>query len=523
MFDRVIGMVDPAEDADMLRASGRSLPPPCEALFPPREQRRYWNEVLTRELDRAGQRVASGPVTPDFDRDAFQGQLSEFDFNQPHPLGDVLAWSIAQLEHGVVHMTHPRYFGLFNPAPTFPAQCADRIAAAFNPQLATSTTSPAATEIEAHVVGSIARRLGLPPRTAGGHFTNGGSEANYTALICALTRSNPDFAGTGARAFSGPPVFYISNESHLAWLKIALQAGIGRDAARRVPTDGSGRMNTLALAEMVSLDKARGCVPVMIAATAGTTNAGMIDPLTPCAEIARECRLWYHVDAAWGGAAITSDRLRPLLAGIEHADSATIDAHKWFATTMGCGMFLIRDAAVLPAAFAVAASYMPSALAEFDPYVTSVQWSRRFVGLRLFLSLASAGWSGYAAHVERSIELIALLKDQLEAQRWRIVNDPALGVLCAEPPPGCAVVKTIVNRVLACGRAWVSAAMFEGRPVIRACVTHGETAVRDVERLAAELQAALDSGPVAAAPDPGIAGMPAQGLITAARAPTGSR
>ena len=89
-------------------------------------------------------------------------------------------------------MTHPRYFGLFNPAPTFPAQCADRIAAAFNPQLATATTSPAAVEIEAHVIRAVARRAGLPPET-GGHFTTGGAEANYTALICALTPGEPGF------------------------------------------------------------------------------------------------------------------------------------------------------------------------------------------------------------------------------------------------------------------------------------------------------------------------------------------
>src|SRR6202044_1833453 len=105
---------------------------------------------------------------------------------------DVLSWTIAQLEHGIVHITHPRYFGLFNPAPTFPAQCADRIAAVFNPQLATATTSPVAVDIENHVIRSVAQRVGLPPE-AGGHFTSGGSEANFTALICALTRANPRF------------------------------------------------------------------------------------------------------------------------------------------------------------------------------------------------------------------------------------------------------------------------------------------------------------------------------------------
>jgi aromatic-L-amino-acid/L-tryptophan decarboxylase len=462
----------------------------ASALFPTREYRRHWDDFLARELEGVDERIPGGPVTPVLDRDVLRRQLSEFDFRTPQPIEELLSWTIAQIEHGVVHMTHPRYFGLFNPAPTFPAQCADRISAALNPQLATSTTSPAAIEIEAHVIRSVARRAGLP-RQAGGHFTAGGTEANFTALICALTRSNAQFATEGARAFAGPPVFYISKESHLAWLKIAHQAGIGRCAARLVATDGSGRMEAKVLAEMVAADRTQGRVPVMIAATAGTTNAGMIDPLATCAEIARKSGLWCHIDAAWGGAVIASDRLRHVLAGIEQADSITIDAHKWFATTMGCGMFLIRDPAVLSSAFHVSTSYMPSNVANLDPYVTSVQWSRRFAGLRMFLSLAAAGWGGYADHVERSIKLIGLLKEKLAERGWTIANDSSLGVLCTQPPPGSREVGLIVDRVLASGRAWVSAAMFEERAVVRACVTHGQSSPEDIEQLADALQAAL--------------------------------
>jgi glutamate/tyrosine decarboxylase-like PLP-dependent enzyme len=394
------------------------------------------------------------------------------------------------LEDGVVHLTHPRYFGLFNPAPTFPAQCADRIAAAFNPQLATSTTSPAAVEIESHVIRAVGRRAGFWPEV-GGHFTTGGAEANYTALICALTRANAGFASEGARAFGGPPVFYASKESHVAWLKIAHQAGIGRSAVNLVRTDGAGRMDANALNDAIAADRAQGRVPVMIVATAGTTNAGMIDPLTNCAEIARLAGLWYHVDGAWGGALIASDRLRGALVGIEQADSITIDAHKWFATTMGCGMFITRDVHALSSAFQVSTSYMPSNVPNLDPYVTSVQWSRRFLGLRLFLSLAAAGWAGYGEHVERAIELAGVLKDKLASEGWSIVNRSLLAVLCIEPPAGGSNVRSIVNRVLASGRAWISAATFEGREVIRACVTNGETMPDDIDELAEVMRAAL--------------------------------
>jgi glutamate/tyrosine decarboxylase-like PLP-dependent enzyme len=446
------------------------------------------DDFLTQALHRAHERVVSGSVTPTLDIGAFKRELADFDFLRPRPLEDLLSWTMERLEHGLVHVTHPRYFGLFNPPATFPSQCADRIAATFNPQLASWTSSPVAVEIEGHVIRAIAARAGFPEGSTG-HFTTSGSEANCTALICALTHANPEYAAVGVRAFDGAPVFYVSRESHLAWLKIAHQAGIGRSAARLVATDGTGRMDAKALANAVVADRAAGCVPFMIGATAGTSNAGMVDPLVACGEIAREHGMWYHVDAAWGGALIASERLRGVLAGIDRADSTTIDAHKWFATTMACGMFITRHAPVLSNAFQVSVTFMPSNLAGLDPYVTTMQWSRRFLGLRLFLSLAAAGWEGYAGHVERSLELIGMLKETLAARKWRIANDSPVGVLCVEPPAGLGEVQSIVSRLLASGRAWVAATKFEGRDVIRACVTSGEATPEDVTELVEALHA----------------------------------
>jgi glutamate/tyrosine decarboxylase-like PLP-dependent enzyme len=454
-------------------------------LFPDDEDRLWIDDLLTRELTNAHARVATESVVPTFDRDRFREELTGFDFARPRPLHDALSWTIDQLEHGIVHITHPRYFGLFNPTPTFPAQCADRIAAVFNPQLATATTSPAAVEIEAHTVNAVATRTGLPAE-ARGHFTTGGSEANGTAVILALTRACPRFAEDGARAFSGSPVLYVSRDSHLAWVKIAHQAGIGRSAVHMVATDGTGRMDVAALARAVAQDRAAGRVPFMIAATAGTTNAGMIDPLPECAEIAREHKLWYHVDAAWGGALIASSRFRDRLDGIQRADSVTIDAHKWFATTMGCGIFITRWPEWLSKTFEVRASYMPSNTANVDPYVTSAQWSRRFLGLRLFLSLAAAGWDGYARHVEHTLGMGELFKEQLQAAGWSVMNDSPVGVVCAMPSEP-RDIRSIVNHVLASGQAWVSAAVFEGRDVIRACVTSGLTTAADVAALVSTL------------------------------------
>ena len=462
------------------------LPGAAPALFPRAAERNRVEEWLSGELQGALQRIQAGRVTPTIDMAAFREELETYDFAKPRPLEDLLRWTLERMEHGIVQMANPRYFGLFNPGASFPAQCADRIAGLFNPQLASSGSSPVPVELERHVIRAIAQRAALGD-AATGHFATGGSEANYTALLSALTGAHPKFASDGARAFAGPVKFYTSRDCHIAWLKVAHQAGVGRAALRLIDTDGRGRMDPRALTQAIAADRANGAVPVMVVATAGTTGAGMIDPLHACADIAQQEHLWYHIDAAWGGAALASNRLRPVLAGIERADSITIDAHKWLATTMGCAIFITRHGHLLSEAFHASTSFMPSSVSGVDPYLNSVQWSRRFLGLRLFLALASAGWEGLGAHVERSVEVVARVKERLVALGWTVANDSELAVLDAVPPADLGDVRELVRRVVAGGRAWVAPTTFEGRDVVRICATNGETTIEDVNALIAAL------------------------------------
>ena len=467
--------------------------PPCAALFPARAERARVDDWLTRELLAADERIARGPVMPTLDMQRFARELARYDFREGQPLDTVLAWTLQQLEHGLVHLNHPRYFGLFNPAPNYPSQCADRIAAVFNPQLASSGTSPVGVALEAHVLRAFAQRAGMPAGSTG-HFTTSGSEANYTALICALTHASGRFGSEGVRAFEAPLAIYASGDCHPGWLKIAHQCGIGRAALRAIETDAQGRLRAEALAQALARDRAAGVLPVMIVATAGTSLAGMIDPLAHCGQLAREQRVWYHVDAAWGGAALCSPRLQGLLAGTELADSLSIDAHKWLATTMCCGMFLCAHPQVASEAFRVTADFMPSTLASVDPYLNSVQWSRRFLGLRLFLSLAAAGWEGYAAHLERAVALIDAVRERLTTRGWTVVNDSPLAVLCVRPPAGAPPVREIVRRVLASQRAWVAATQLAGQEVVRICATHGASTLADAEAVVQELASASENG-----------------------------
>ncbi len=479
---------------------GRNLPPsrlrgwaeglpPEEHLFPGQLERRATQSLLTVLLEDARACTAAGPVGATVTFDEALGRLRAWDFESSGKLQDVLVWVVEQMVEGVVHVDHPRYFGLFNPAPSFPAQCAERVVAAFNPQLATHVTSPFPVAVEAHLIARIAERAGFAA-TAGGHFTNGGSEANATAMVCALTHADQAFGEQGARAFARPPAIYVSEAAHLAWLKIAHQVGIGRSAVRLIATDGAGRMDAAALGGRIAADEQAGFLPVMIVSTAGTTGAGMIDPVEACTGLARRHGAWHHVDAAWGGAALFSDRLRPLLDGLSTADSVTIDAHKWLATTMGCGIVLTAHPGVQNQAFHASMPCMPSAADELDPYVNTVQWSRRFLGLRLFVALACSGWDGYASYLERAVELAATLAAMLRAQGWSIINRSELAVLCARPPQGSAPVAALCAAVVRSGQAWVSPVAFEGEATVRICITSGETTGADLTRLVAALSSA---------------------------------
>lgn len=471
------------------------------AVWPSRDLRLAEQSWLSAQLADAIDAVQAGPVTRDSTPAGFTATLKPFDFATPQSVHDVSLAVISLLRDGMVHVMHPGYFGLFNPSVAFPALLADQVIATFNPQLAAWSHAPAANEIERHTLKAIAARFDWPAETVFGHFTSGGAEANMTSLACALTHAFPRYGDAGAGTIGGSPRLYVSAESHLAWLKIAHQCGIGREAVRLVTTDGMGRMDDSALDRAVTADRAEGHLPFFIGATAGTTNAGMIDPLESCAQIARSQGLWLHIDAAWGGGAMLGTRPPDQLRGMDLADSVTLDAHKWLATPMGAGMFFCRHEAVLSETFRVSASYMPSATESGpDPYMHSAQWSRRFIGLKLFMALAVLGWEGYQNHIDQALQLADQLAGLLRDHGWRVVNDSRLGVVCFVDGNCDLDPLVIADRVVADGRAWISPTKFEGKLVLRACITSHFTRPEHIEALIEALDAARTFGKAGHAP-----------------------
>ncbi len=453
-------------------------------------------ETVTSHYDEIRQRPIAPTVSPAEIREHLRTRYA--DFAEPVPLEVLVNDVAAMLGRWTLHVTHPRYFGLFNPSVRPASVMADTLVAAFNPQLAVWAHAPAACEIERLALGFLASRLGFEPGICAAAFTTGGSEANFTAVVAALTRAFPRYGRQGLTGTGARPTVYLSEESHHSFHKIAHATGIGRDALRIVPVDEHLRLSCSALANQITEDEAAGLHPLMVVATAGTTAAGIIDPLRETAAICGEHGLWFHVDAAWGGSAMLSPALAPHLAGIEGADSVTWDAHKWLSVPVGAGMIFCRHRAPLAQAFGVDASYVPRGAADTeDAYVTTMQWSRRFIGLKLFMALAELGAEGYGAMIDRQVAMGRRLRAALEAAGWTILNQTPLPVVCfthRRLESGDLTPAEVATRVSAGQDGWISAVLLPGRrPALRACITSFRTDEADVARLVDGLGRALGS------------------------------
>jgi len=307
------------------------------------------------------EQIGKRPVTPGASTSEIRAHLAEHygQFAAPLAAEAVQDDVLGMLSKWQVQPTHPRYFGLFNPSVMPGAVVADALVAVTNPQVCVYSHAPGANEIERHTLRFLTRKLGGDPDTWFAGFTSGGSEANQSAVIVAMTRDIPDFPRLGLMAGRSRPRIYLSAESHHSFEKIVHGAGLGRDTLRVVPVNEDLRMDVAALAEMIARDRAAGEQPLMVVGTAGTTGAGVVDPLPAIADLCAEQAIWFHADAAWGGTACLSPRLRTAITGIERADSITWDAHKWLSVPMGAGMFFCRHRDPVATAFGVDPNYMP--------------------------------------------------------------------------------------------------------------------------------------------------------------------
>ena len=456
-----------------------------------------WEELLTllpglpvdrgRPADEVRAAVALDVPDQGLDDDALMGHLREL-----------------ALERSM-YPGHPGFMGYISGAGTVPGAVGELLAGALNQNVGGWLLSPGASEVEAALTRWLAARFGLP-EGAGGLIVGGGAFATFIGLKLARdAHGGEDVRELGVRE---PLAVYASTEAHVVADRAADQLGLGSRAVRRVATDAAGRLDPVALDAAIARDRAAGMRPIAVVATAGTTATGAIDPLPALAERCERDALWLHVDAAYGGPAVLADDLRPLLAGIDRADSIAVDPHKWLYTPVASGCVLVRDLRALAESFAVRASYVQQDLEATGRGVSYADlgpgFSRGFDALKVWLSLLAHGSEAYGRRISHDAAL-ARYMGELATERpdFELAAPVGLSICCFRyVPPGWAsddprlddLTERLFTAIQLDGRAYCSNAVIDGRQALRACIVNFRTEAPDVERLldvAAELGARL--------------------------------
>lgn len=463
-------------------------------------------EVASRLVDTIEQWAARPGPCSDITADDLRALIQGIDPcpDDPVPLGHVLD-EVGEriLAHGIRAWDPACAAHLHSPT-LLTAAATELAIGATNQSMDSYDQAPAATLVEDHLVGWLAGQLGLPDG-ATGVLTAGGTASNLLGLTLAREQqaSPPDWSVAADGLPPGADRWRIvtSAAAHFSVEQAAAVLGLGRRAVVPVAVDDHGRMSIDALdAALAQLDDdERGLTPIAVVGTAGTTDLGAIDPLTELADRAAARGAWFHVDAAVGGALCLSPRLRPLVAGIERADSVTTDLHKLWWQPIGASALLVRD----PAAFAGLhrhSDYLDRSdddeLGVLNLVRRSLDTSRRFDALKVLVSLRSTGRRRMAALVEQLIdtaragaelvdghpdlELLAPPSTVTVVFRWRPANARAK----ANSATLDAANTAIQRRLFAEGRAVLGRTRWAGRVALKFTLVNPRTTVDDLARLA---------------------------------------
>jgi glutamate/tyrosine decarboxylase-like PLP-dependent enzyme len=391
------------------------------------------------------------------------------------------------------HNGHPRFFGYVASPSTPIGAYGDLIASALNANITCWRSGPAGTEIERLVVHWLGSLIGYDEQ-AKGLLTSGGSMANMIALLIA-NRRKCDASRQGLWNSGSPMTIYASEEVHMSIPKAADILGFGRDQVRTIACDERQRMRVDLLASRIEADLREGLRPFCVVGSAGTVNTGVVDPLNDIANVAAEFGLWFHVDGAYGAPGVLDQRKRRLFAGLERADSVSLDPHKWLYVPVDAGCLLFRNAEAAMAAFSTEdADYIKThgysdeeAFAFWD---YGVELSRRFRALKVWLTLQYYGTRRIAEAIAEDISLAAYLGELVSnADDFELLAPVELSICCFRYVPQGATSDADLNqlneRIMALvqkgGRAYVSNATVNGRFALRACITNFRTTKADIE------------------------------------------
>ncbi len=500
--------------------AGRRTARRSPAAAPRRRRRRSRDgpEIDLEEFRRAGRELIDDlveyyrtlPNRPIVRRTSVREVRRRFDEPLPRRGRDLRAvlrrWR-AQVVPYSGHLGSPRFFGYVQGSGLPIGALADLLASAQDPNVADWRIAPAESEIERRVVRWMAEMIGYPS-TAGGTLTSGGMAANHAALQTALRcRSpyDPTDDGLQSPERRGRFLVYMADhEGHVTIRRVAELLNLGRNAVRAVPSRDDFSLDPDALRRLVREDAARGDVPFCVVGQAGSINVGAIDPLAEIADVCRDHNLWFHVDGAAGAFGALLPELRPLYAGMERADSVTVDPHKWLYLSKECGGLLVQDERLLQRTFGLEAAYLERQTLddESGPNYRALgpQSSRGFRALKVWLALQQLGTDGYRRLFRQNLACVRHLDARVRADPdLEALHDPRLyiysfryrprryaGAVTAgrEPIPELDRLNAaIAERAVASGEVFLTTTRIRGQVALRVSVCNHRTTIEDIDRL----------------------------------------
>jgi glutamate/tyrosine decarboxylase-like PLP-dependent enzyme len=417
---------------------------------------------------------------------------------KPTEANEILNFVLSEVLPKSNIVTHPKSYS-FVPGPSnYVSVLGDILATGFNVFAGGWVASPAAAELEIVTMNWLLKLFKFPSKKGGGIFTSGGSMANLTALVTARRqRCGDDFSKA---------IIYMSDQAHSSNIKAIRVLGFKKEQIRIIPTDIEYKMAINKLKNAIAKDKLEGHFPFCIIASAGTTNTGTVDPLNAIATICKTENIWFHIDGAYGGAAILSKLGKRTLAGIEKADSLTIDPHKWMYQPYEMGCLLVRNHKWLSETFSEKPEYLRDIegnASEINFYDHGIQLTRRFRALKLYMSVKTFGLSAFRKAVDYNITLAERVEDMLrKSPNWEVISPATLAVINFRfHPINTSLTEKqidtlnqhISEEIVKSKEALLVTTILQNQVVLRMCLINPRTTIQDVndtlnycERLASE-------------------------------------
>jgi aromatic-L-amino-acid decarboxylase len=398
-------------------------PPVPGGDMPPEEFRRLAHEVVDWMADYLRD-VEDLPVFPNVRPGFLREALPDRPPRAAEPMEEALDDFRRLVVPGITHWNHPSFHGYFSITGSGPGVLGEMLASILNVNAMVWRSSPAATELEEHVLAWLGQMLGLPG-TFMGTINDTASHSTLYALAAAREAAAPERSGPGLAG--GPPLrCYASTEAHSSVDKAVLTLGMGRDGMRRIPTNGRLEMDVSALERAIRQDREEGRTPAAVVATIGTTSTTSVDPVGAIAAFCKAEGIWLHVDAAYGGPLGLLPELHDLFAGWEDADSIVVNPHKWLFTPVDCSVLYCRRPDMLRAAFSLTPEYLKTGEGEevtnLMDYGTAL--GRRFRSLKLWFVIRYFGVDGLRQRLREHLAMAGEWVAGLEGEPGWVLAAP---------------------------------------------------------------------------------------------------